>query len=1218
MVRYLVFAVMLLCRLGSFAQGKPVIFNCSESVDPGDVIGIQGDSFGGHPGVWLSMAKDGSKVQLPLLNVSDTYISARIPKEMARGVYTVWIENGAAKSDARFINRARVMFAEFNEIMAGTVFRLFGRNLHLTGARSRVRFSGPGTIGSLEAAVIKSGPYEIQVKAPEGLVPGVPYQLYVSNGGGAETLFDQPVTIRKSGIIPFSTNVPWVAGFNFTGNVYDVQKDPRLQQHATGNGRSNDRAAIQAAIDKAHADGGGIVYLPAGTYQLLYDTGCGIMMRSRVVLKGEGADKTIIQYGYGKAFSSERVKAPYGWTLGWPDSRVEGMGMVWPGGISTSGLIGLTLKNSNENGSFVHTVKNMPEGGSAIILQDCHFDFSNGWGLAMVNVDKLLVEGCTFTSTALNVRGINAPTRTWPWDVKNSWNITFRNNKSYYYAGRFGANGCHHAVFENNLFVRDGDHQAHHETGGLSLDYVTDVLVQANRFEVTGKAIPVRNQGETILSQGGMANQQTLGRVTTATATSLSDSKNEYQDFTDRASTDWQYVIHPTNYSIAIVSGKGAGQWRTISGNTDTSITVSKPWDVIPAPGSRYVVTQWSAIRMIIRDNILKDNNRGIWIYSGGTDLVIAGNRLINSEGIYIRSDQRTADFRYNIAWNILVSDNVLQNTNGIRPAYIAAWLAQVKSDKLFGTGILGLEVRRNTIEAFTPNVKNGWIKNEGYVNYVQDEEGKGKARDTVTPAILGSIFTSNKALHTDKVFSSGPGAHYTVYEEGPDLSQQAAELKALQQYETIHPFRLNMQAPAPPVNPDSLGARLPRTAGMLAASTPQQHLPVRILIYGQSITGSQVFTEKIGDYLKEKFPHAAITIENRSIGGFAASQIVRTAPHDVYHSTADLIIFHVYGGERTGELEEFFTNLRRTSTAEILLMNHHLNADQKKPGVTAMNYLRYIADKYQCELADISTEWTRYLADNKLEPKDLLRDNVHPNVEGNWLLAQLVGRHIHYNPLCKAKPLERIVPRPGKKISFTGNRVDVISNAASLKGQQLHDVQVLLDGKPVTACKERLIISRPGAGPGTWWPAVRRVSHTSPLVEENWTLEVTDINADTSVYTFKVTGSVTGEDGSGSSDAVFTSRSGRVMIEPEDILFNKIKEVFKVATPTGFKVKWSVVPAFPAVYIPPVLTDPAQVYRTTLLSGLTNGPHTLELIPEQKNALGIAYLEVHQPMFQP
>ncbi len=241
----------------------------------------------------------------------------------------------------------------------------------------------------------------------------------------------------------------------------------------------------------------------------------------------------------------------------------------------------------------------------------------------------------------MDVRGINAPTRTWPWDLKNSTHVVFSNNKTYYYAGRFGANGCQQTVFTGNLFVRNGDHQSKGETGGLSLDYVKNVVVQANNFEVTGKAVAVRNQGETILSQGGMSHQQTMGKVTTATATTITDAKNEYQDFTDRVSTDWQYVIHPTNYQIAIVSGKGAGQCRIIAANTDSSITVDRPWDIIPEPGSRYVITQWSAQQMLVLDNILKDNNRGIWIYSGGNDIVIAGNKLINSEGIYIRSDQR-------------------------------------------------------------------------------------------------------------------------------------------------------------------------------------------------------------------------------------------------------------------------------------------------------------------------------------------------------------------------------------------------------------------------------------------------------------------------------------------------------------------------------------------------------------------------------------------------
>jgi hypothetical protein len=1221
----IILSIGLLCTKIAVAGDKPVVLNCSESAGPGDVIGIQGDSFGMHPQVWMAVVMAGDeKLQpqrrLTLLDSSSTYISARIPADTRAGLYAIWVDNGRDKSAPRFVNRARIMFSEFDTLRPAAVFRLFGRNLDLEGAGSQVRFVAARGGGEQLAAIVAAGPYQLKVQAPGNLLPGTSYQLYVSNGAGGrwgETLIPSTY-IEKPAPFIFGADIPWTADFDFTTNLYNVKNDPRLKRHALGDGQENDRAAIQQAIDEAAEDGGGVVFLPEGVYKLVYDAGCGITMRSRVLLKGAGMDKTILRYGYGKPFTTERVKASYGWTLGWPDSRVEGMGLVWHGGITTSGLADLSLVNINESGDFVHTIKNMPEGGSQIILKDCRFDVSNGWGLAMVNIDKLLITGCEFKSSALQVRGINAPTRTWPWDLKNSHHVLFRNNKSYYYAGRFGANGCHHAVFENNLFVRDGNHQSKGETGGLSLDYVTDIVVQANTFAVTGKPVPVRNQGETILSQGGMAHQQTLGRVTAATSTTLSDGRQEWQDFTDRVSTDWQYVIHPSNYSIAIVDGKGAGQWRTITGNNDTSLTIERPWEVTPAPGSKYVITQWSACRMLINNNVLKDNNRGIWIYSGGTDLVIAGNKLINSEGIYIRSDQRISNNRYNIAWNMLVAGNIISDSNGLRPAYIAAWLAQVKADKLFGAGILGLEVRRNLLQAFTPNVSHGWIKGEGFFNYVFDEQAKTASSDTVTAGIWGTIFQANRAIATERAYTWGSGAKHTVITDTTGkFSQQAAELAALKKYEASHPPPSRLPPPAPP-DSDSLGARLVRTAGLLALSTAQRRQPVKILIYGQSITGSQVFTEYLQQYLEEKFPYADLTLENRCIGGFAASQIVRTAPHDVYNTCADMLIFHVYGGEKTGELEEFFANVRRNTTAEILLMNHHLNANQKRPDENARRYLQYIADKYSCELVDISTEWVRYLSDNHLQPADLLRDNVHPNRQGNWLLVQLIGRHIQYDTSFKpSEPLvQTIYPdkeHPGR-ITFFGTRIDAVASAATLKTAEGSTTRVLVDGKPVAENNQRYVITRPGPGPGTWWPAIRRVSHRQPLIEEDWTLEVTAVNADTTMYAYKVYGSVTGYDGSGTSTAAFTSNSGRVVIDPADILFIKIKEVFKSATLVGFKVSWSVVPLYSGIYQPQAVTDPAKLYKTNLVRGLVNGPHTLELVPCGKSCPGIDYFEVHRP----
>ncbi|MGV8094020.1 MAG: glycosyl hydrolase family 28-related protein [Mangrovibacterium sp.] len=751
-------------------ESKPVIFNFSESIDPGETIGLQGAAFGDEPQVWFAWVRGNEKnlnpqTQLEVLTHSEIYAAAKIPENTPAGLYAVWVRNGRQTSEPVLINRARVMTADFDEIMPGTVFRLFGRNLQQKGGDVQVRFVAPGG-SSQKAKIMKSDAFTLELEAPEQLKPGVQYSLLVNNGAGGKFgnhLFDEPITVREKDADPFNLGVPWGADFDFADNVYNVKTDSRLTRHARGDGQANDRAAIQEAIDKAAGSGGGVVYLPQGFYKIEYASGSGITMKSRVILKGEGRDKTVIRYGFGEPFSTERVKAVYGWTLGWPDSRTEGMGLVFPGLITESGLIALSLVNMNESGRFVHTVKNMPEGGSGIVIKDCGFDFNTGWGLALVNIDKLLVTGCRLKSATTDVRGINAPTRTWPWDFKNSRRMLIRDNVYHYNAGRFGANGCHHAVFERNSFVRDGDHQSKGETGGINFDYVTDMVILENSFTVTGAPILPRNQGETILSQGGDPHQMDLGVVTAATETSLTDTKKEWQDFTDRVSTAWQYAVHPTNYTIAIVEGKGTGQWRTITWNNDTVLTVDRAWDVIPEPGSRYVITQWSAWQVLVKDNVLKDNHQGIMFYCGGADVVITGNRLSNSGGIYLRADQRAAMKRYNLLWNTYVSDNEIVNTDGRRAAFVSMLLARGKDEKLLGTGCIGLEVRRNLVQASVPNMTKSPIKQEGFLNCMNDAIVQTPVFDPKIPGILGTIFQNNKAVYTDVAFQTGAGAHHTI-----------------------------------------------------------------------------------------------------------------------------------------------------------------------------------------------------------------------------------------------------------------------------------------------------------------------------------------------------------------------------------------------------------------------------------------------------------------------
>ena len=753
----------------SVDESKPVIFNFTESIAPGETIGIQGASFGSAPQLWIQSVKGDEKVlkpelQLQVLTHSEMFAATTIPENLPLGLIALWVINGKQMSEPVFLNRARVMHAEFDQLMPGTQFRLFGRNLQLKGTNSRVSFVDPNG-KEFETKVNKGDSYTLEVVAPLQVVPGVKYSIHVTNGAGGkygDHLFDETILVREVAADPLKLDVPWSADFNFLTNIYNVKNDKRLTLLAKGDGIANDRAAIQEAIEKA-GENGGVVYLPAGTYKLVYPTGSGITMKSRVVLMGDGKDRTIIKYGYGKPFTTERVKGAYGWTLGWPDSRSEGMGMVWPGFITTSGLINLAVVNVNESGSFLHTIKNMPEGGSKLVLKDCAFDFSTGWGLALTGVDKLLVTGCQLKSSTVDVRGINAPTRTWPWDFKNSCNMIVRNNNFVYNAGRFGANGCHHGLFENNTFSRNGDHQSKGETGGLSLDYVTDMVVLGNSFLVTGAPIVGKNQGETILSQGGDPNQMTTGLVTLATATTIMDRKQEWQDFTDRVSTSWQYAVHPTNYIIVIANGAGTGQWRTIVSNNDTILTIDRPWNVIPNPGSRYIITQWSAYQMLVKDNLLKDNHQGIMLYCGGNDIAIVNNKLLNSGGIYLRADQRLFLKRYNLLFNTFVADNEIIDTDGRRAAFVSLLLALAKEERLCGTGTICLEVRRNLVQAFLPNVTKSGIRSEGYLSCMNDAMAKNPLYDPKTAGILGTIFDGNTAINTENAYLIGAGAQHTL-----------------------------------------------------------------------------------------------------------------------------------------------------------------------------------------------------------------------------------------------------------------------------------------------------------------------------------------------------------------------------------------------------------------------------------------------------------------------
>lgn len=68
--------------------------------------------------------------------------------------------------------------------------------------------------------------------------------------------------------------------------------------NAVPNDGNDDRVAIQNAINDAYAAGGGAVFLPAGVYDIKSRTATdgALVLKSGVVIRGEGADRTKIQF----------------------------------------------------------------------------------------------------------------------------------------------------------------------------------------------------------------------------------------------------------------------------------------------------------------------------------------------------------------------------------------------------------------------------------------------------------------------------------------------------------------------------------------------------------------------------------------------------------------------------------------------------------------------------------------------------------------------------------------------------------------------------------------------------------------------------------------------------------------------------------------------------------------------------------------------------------
>ena len=728
------------------AIGQPAIFHFSPTVQPGEALSLQGQ-FGAGAQAYMAAGAQGDSQLLPVLVQRDGHVTVQVPAGISPDLYQVWVTDQGQRSPSVYVNRAHGLHFDSPEITPGGTVRLFGRNLLLAGGAPQVRLAprGGGSGGGL-AQVQANDAYSLGLTAPATLTPGQLYDVFVSNGFGGpagETRVEQPLLAVPAGLDYFQLGVAWAAKLNFYQNVYNIRTDARLTQKAVGDGIANDLPALQAAVDRASADGGGVVLLPAGAYKLALNAGGGLYMRNRVVVQGAGKDLTTLRFGY-------NAQAP-GWSA---DGH---WGLIWDN-TKQSGLADLAMLNVDNAGNFYN---NMTGAGSELFMQRIRFDLNLGSWLYWNNSSKVVISNSTFTQGVDAKAGYHGLLQ-----LDGCQDFVVAHNSFTYAVDGLNLNNTSRGVFEDNQVNRDGGARwpvslnlVNHV---LILNFAQDIAVLSNRFKVINGPAQNINDGETIIAEGGGGAgariDEDAGTASGATAMTLQDN-----------SKNWPAMIKQP--VVAIVRGPGMGQWRRISSRTATALTLDRPWDVLPQAGSRYAIFNWGARSWLVQGNTMEGNRRGITLYQNATaDLAIVGNTLTNSGSIDLTSWQMEniggkVPQEFLPVYDTQIIGNNVADTDGSNGVFIGVHTVQYVQPRSFGTSVIGVEVRRNTLTAHQPNVPAVVDSNfpEGYINNVHFQPGASNYVDEQTPAILGSIFQDNTAINCNQAVHLNSGSYNTL-----------------------------------------------------------------------------------------------------------------------------------------------------------------------------------------------------------------------------------------------------------------------------------------------------------------------------------------------------------------------------------------------------------------------------------------------------------------------
>lgn len=477
-----------------------------------------------------------------LLDTDTHSVMAKAPGDV------IWVRNAQGWSAPYLYSAARPFWISREQASPGEVLFIVGFGLrrdddqpcHIAFLRDG-KVLGVEVLDGTQSVQAVQDRYYAAFRVPTAATPGR-YDVYVSNGAGGRYSWISAGTVE---VIPPPKKLP----------EYDVTK-----YGANGADAASDLAAIIKAMQAATDAGGGIVQFPPGRY-LVEET---FTVPAGVRLQGAGRDLTSIE-GIGYDPTQRQVTeysnmSPQSFTLVMLQSE--------------SGLSGLTLQGMPGKGKQFFADYPMIYIGNArgVRIEQCRI---RGYE-ELAGKDVVQYNNAIYASSVQHLRIADCDIYGRP-SFRIGRRVDFLRNRIHEATGEIisvAPGLVYDALFDGNT-IQDGASRLCLLFGGVHSLFRGNEILHKFRGDVAS--------GEGWLIHGGFPSGMThLPLELTGTP---------------RAANGATLTVNeplPPNtyggYTAYIMSGRGSGQYRTVTGNTTDTLRLDRPWTVTPDDTSRYVV----------------------------------------------------------------------------------------------------------------------------------------------------------------------------------------------------------------------------------------------------------------------------------------------------------------------------------------------------------------------------------------------------------------------------------------------------------------------------------------------------------------------------------------------------------------------------------------------------------------------------------------------------